>query len=112
LHVSSVVWSNQREDMKSAVGTAGAQKKADAANPLVNDGRKLAPSVTRVFRRDQNLYVYLEAYDSALRPEEKKPSLIASVSFYRGNVKTFESAAVRLDDVALKRAATTPIQFQ
>ena len=112
LKTSSVVWSNQRQAMRAAVGTAGAQKKADAANPLVEDGQKLVPSITRVFRKDQNLYVYLEAYDPALEPAGKKPMLVASVSFFRGRAKAFESAPVRLDDVPPKRAGTLPIQFQ
>ncbi|HZU24453.1 MAG TPA: VWA domain-containing protein [Bryobacteraceae bacterium] len=112
LHVSSVVWSNQREALQAAVGAAGNQKKADAANPLVDGGRKLIPSVTRVFRKDQNLYVYLEAYDPTVRPELKKPNVVASVSFYRGKVKAFETPSVRLDDTAPKRAGTLPIQFQ
>jgi hypothetical protein len=112
LRVSSVVWSNQREALQAAVGTAGAQKKADAANPLVDAGRKLIPSVTRVFRKDQNLYVYLEAYDPALRPELKKPNVVASVSFYRGRVKAFETPPLRLDNTAPKRTGALPIQFQ
>ena len=40
-------------------------KKLLAANPLVEDGQKLVPSVTRVFNKDQEMYVYLEAYEPA-----------------------------------------------
>ena len=34
-------------------------------NPLVQNGQKLIPSVTRVFRKDQEMYVFLEAYEPA-----------------------------------------------
>jgi VWFA-related protein len=116
LPVSSVVWSNQREALQAAVGSATKQKKADAANPLVENGEKLIPSVTRVFRKDQNLYVYLEAYDPALQPasnpNDKRASLVASLSFMRGKAKTFETPPVHLDELAPKRNGTLPIQFQ
>ena len=65
LPISSVVLSNQREKLDAAVATAEKDKKILAAHPLIQDGVKLIPSVTRVFRKDQNLYVYLEAYEPA-----------------------------------------------
>jgi VWFA-related protein len=116
LPVSSVVWSNQREELVAAVGSATKQKKADAANPLVENGEKLIPSVTRVFRKDQNLYVYMEAYDPTLepasRPNERRASLVASLSFMRGKTKAFETPPEHLDELAPKRNSTLPIQFQ
>ena len=65
LPISSVVLSNQRENLAAAVATAERDKKLLAANPLVQDEQKLIPSVTRVFRKDQDMYVYLEAYQPA-----------------------------------------------
>ncbi len=112
LHVSSVVWSNQRESLEAAVGSATKQKKADANDPLVDNGQKLIPSITRVFRKDQSLYVYLEAYDPALQPEQKRPRLVAALTFYRGHTKAFEAPPVRLDDLAPSRNGTVPIRFQ
>lgn len=63
--VSSVVLSSQRVDLKDALYNAASGKesaKNDAANPLVQEGRKLIPSVTRVFSADRELYVYFQAY--------------------------------------------------
>jgi hypothetical protein len=98
------------------VGSATKQKKADAANPLVENGQKLIPSVTRVFRKDQNLYVYMEAYDPALQPasnsNDKRANLVASLSFMRGKTKAFETPPERLDELAPKRNNTLPIRFQ
>ena len=67
LPISSVVLSNQREDLKSAVATAERDKKLLASNPLVQENQKLIPSVTRVFRQDQEMFVYLETYEPAAR---------------------------------------------
>ncbi len=78
---------------------------------MEND-QKLIPSVTRVFRKDQNLYVYMEAYDPTLQLNEKRASLVASLSFMKGRTKMFETAPEHLDELAPKRNATLPIQFQ
>ncbi len=63
--LSSVVLSGQRAELKDAIYNASKQKeraKEDAANPLVLNGLKLIPSVTRVFSKSRDLYVYLQAY--------------------------------------------------
>ena len=93
LPISSVVLSNQREPLASAVATAEKDKKVLANHPLIQDGVKLVPSVTRVFRTDQNLYVYLEAYQPAA---ETTQPVMANVSFYRGKVKAFETDPLKL----------------
>jgi len=111
LRVSSTVWSNQREPLEAAVGAAG-QKKAQALNPLVENGQKLIPSVTRVFRKDQNLFVYMEAYDPALSPADKKANLVAALSIFRGRAKAFETPAVHAGEPRAGRQATVPIEFQ
>lgn len=112
LLTSSVVWSNQREPLQAAVGSAEKQKKLLAQHPLVQDGQKLIPSITHVFRRDQNLYVYLEVYDPGTDEEQKRPSVAASVSLYQGKNKAFESAPVRLSQVNSGRPNTLPLQIQ
>ncbi len=113
LQMSSVIWSGQREPMAAAVGAADSDKKLkkkSALHPLIQDGQKLIPSITRVFRRDQNLYVYFEVYYPALDPQDKTPSLAAGVSFFKGNGKVFESAAIR--QVAPSRPHTVSFQIQ
>ena len=63
--ISSVVLSSQRVEMKDAIYDAAKAKeraKDDAVNPLVQDGKKLVPSVTRVFTQNRDIYVYLQAY--------------------------------------------------
>ncbi|HTM47648.1 MAG TPA: VWA domain-containing protein [Bryobacteraceae bacterium] len=108
--MSSVVWANQREPLKSAVGAAEKTKKT-GSNPLVQDGQKLVPNVTRVFRKSQSLYVYSEVYEPALDPGENQPSVTAVLSLFRGTIKAFESEPVRLTGLG-QHPGTMSIQFQ
>jgi hypothetical protein len=111
LRISSVVWSSQRLALTDAVASVDNSKKVLSANPLIENNQKLIPSITRVFRKAQNLYVYLEAYDP-MPDAEKKPNLVASVSFFKGRVKAFETDPVKLDQTAPSRPNVLPIQFQ
>src|SRR5205807_2532447 len=60
--ISSVVLSSQRVEMKDALYNAKDKAQAQLVNPLVQDGQKLVPSVTRMFIRNRDMYVYLQAY--------------------------------------------------
>ena len=61
LALSSVVVSNQ---LQEAAERAGSHKgKSYSGNPLQVGNRSILPSVTRVVRTNQNLYVYLQSYD-------------------------------------------------
>jgi VWFA-related protein len=112
LKTSSVIWSNQRQALSDSLASADNKKKLVESDPLVQDGRKLIPSITHVFRKDQNLYVYLEVYDPGVTGAQAMPSVAATLTFYRGKTKSFESQPVRMDAFALKRAQTLPIEFQ
>jgi VWFA-related protein len=111
LRVSSVVWSGQRQNIADAVG-AGANQKLLVNHPLVHEGQKLIPSITRALSTRQNLYVYFEVYDPATQPATKKPQVQAVVSFYRRGLKAFESPPVQLNALLGNRQGTMPVQFQ
>jgi hypothetical protein len=49
LPISSVVLSSQHEELKDSLYNARQKDDGEATNPLVQDGRKLIPSVTREF---------------------------------------------------------------
>ncbi|MCP5111520.1 MAG: VWA domain-containing protein, partial [bacterium] len=104
LRLSSVVWSNQREALDAAVGAAKNDRRSRSGHPFIRDGQKLIPSITRVFRRDQDLYVYFEAYDPG-EERDTEPSVMSSLSFYRGGVKVFESDSLRLRQGRGRRSA-------
>jgi VWFA-related protein len=119
LKVSSVVWGAQRQPVAEAVGSGGrgnAAQKLQASllqnHPLVSDGMKLIPSITRALSTKQNLYVYFEVYDPAQQPDTKKPQVKAAVTFYRRGQKAFESPAVLLSSLSPTRQGTMPVQFQ
>ena len=111
LRTSSVVWSNQRQAMSTAIASAENNKKALANHPLIQDGQKLIPSITRVYRKNQSLYVYLEVYDPALSPS-KTPDIMASVSFYNGSVKRFQTESVRVQTIGNAKNNAVPVRFE
>ena len=111
LRVSSVVWSGQRQPVSEAIGAGGNQKLL-VNHPLVHEGQKLIPSITRALTTKQNLFVYFEVYDPAQQPATKKPNVVAAVSFYRQGRKAFESAPLQLSALSTTRQGTMPVQFQ
>ncbi len=107
--ISSVVLSNQRVDLKNAIYNAVKKKTAEeTANPLASKGRKLIPSLARVFQRNQNLYVYLQAYEQGAPNAEP---LIAFVSFYRGQKKVFQTEPLKITKRFPNTVKTMPIRF-
>jgi len=110
--ISSVVLSSQRQDMREAVFNAAKDKKKaeveQSVNPLVQDGFKLIPSVTRVFTRGQDMYVYLQAYQQNV---DAAHPLIAFVSFYRGQTKAFETPPLQVTESLTNRLKTMPLKF-
>ncbi len=109
--ISSVVLSSQRVDLKDALYNTEKNKdenKDEAANPLVQNGVKLIPSVTRVFRKDQNMYVYLQAYEQGAPATQP---LIAFVTFYRGQSKVFETQPTEVTAELDNRLKTMPLKF-
>lgn len=107
--ISSVVLSSQRVDLKDALYNAVKSKdRAEDANPLVQGGQKLIPSVTRVFSKSREMYVYLQAYEqgaTAIQP------LVAFVSLYREQTKAFETQPMKLTDGLNNRLKTMPLKF-
>ena len=91
-----------------SVATAERDKKLLAQHPLIQDGQKLIPSVTRVFRKDQNMYVYVEAYEPSA---ETTQPLMASVSFYRGKVKAFETEPLQVTEGLNPKTKALPLKF-
>jgi VWFA-related protein len=113
--ISSVVLSSQRADLKDALyNTTHGKEQArnDAANPLVENGHKLIPSVTRVFHADRDMYVYLQAYTvpagTSVLPTTPA-RLAAFVSFYRDGKKVYETQPAMMDASVTSRLGTTPI---
>ena len=105
--ISSVVLSSQRIDLKDALYTAG-NDKDQITNPLVADGQKLVPSVTRVFNKNRDMFVFLQAYEPAA---ETVQPLVAFVSFYKGQNKAFETPPLPVTEGINNRLKTVPLKF-
>ncbi|HZY61870.1 MAG TPA: VWA domain-containing protein [Edaphobacter sp.] len=122
--ISSVVLSGQQVNIKDAIYNATKGKDAaknDAANPLVQEGMKLIPSVTRVFSVDRELYIYLQAYlwNNSSSPAASAGSpmkaiagpLVATVSFYQDRAKIMEIPAVVATPIPGTRLGVVPLRF-
>jgi len=108
--ISSVVLSSQRVDSRDAlynVASAKAQAKAAAVNPLVTDGKKLIPSVTRVFSKNREIFVYLQGYE---QPAGAKP-LVAFVSLYQKDSKVFETQPIVMTPQSSTTIEPVPLSF-
>src|SRR5207344_3586069 len=95
--ISSVVLASQRVPFGEAIYNV---QKSDSdknvsANPLVYDGQKLIPSVTRVFSKSRDMYVFLQAYE---RGATTTQPLVAFVTFYKGQAKAFETTPLQVVD--------------
>ena len=115
LKTSSVIWSNQREPLKAAVGTAERTAKRElAANPLILGEEKVVPNVTRLFHRGQNLYVAFDVYDAAPDPADyRKRHVAVSMSlFNQRGMKAFEASPVEATELAATRPNAVPVQLQ
>jgi VWFA-related protein len=136
--ISSVVLSGYRSPMTDAIYNASKgkeQAKEIAADPLIQNGAKLIPSVTRVFSKGRSLFVYLQAYEAvtppatpavtpaagqAAAPAPAVPAastppavrpLIAFVSFYQGQNKVYETQPEEVSPNPNTRLQIAPMNF-
>jgi VWFA-related protein len=108
--ISSVVLSSQRMDMKEAVFNAKDKTgQAQATNPLVSENLKLIPSVTRVFSKGRDMYVFLQAYERNATTTTQP--LVAFVTFYRGLHKEFETTPLQVVDGLDPKSKAVPLRF-
>jgi VWFA-related protein len=107
IHISSVILSGQRVDMRDALFNAKEKDKVNVS-PLIEDGQELVPSVTRVFSRSRDLYVFLQSYREGATPQQP---LIAFVTFYRGQTKAFETPPLAVTDTVDNKLKTVPLRF-
>jgi hypothetical protein len=79
-----------------------------AANPLVQDGEKLIPSVTRVFSSGSEMYVYLQAYEADATTTQP---LVAYVSFIQGTTKVMETPPVKVTEGLNPKSHMLPVKL-
>lgn len=110
--ISSVVLSSQRVELTDALFNVVKNKEKreqdEAANPLVENGEKLIPSVTRVFSKKRDMYVYLQAYEQGVPSVQP---LVLFASFFQGQKKVLETRPTEFTDVSNHRLNTIPVAF-
>jgi VWFA-related protein len=118
--ISAVVLSSQRVDLREAIYDAAKAKdraKDEAVNPLVQDGKKLISSVTRVFSTGHQIYVYFQAYKpadpapNAQTPAPNSQPFFAFVSLYQGGKKLYETPPQSIAPSSTSRLGTMSLNF-
>jgi len=107
LPISSVVLSSQKINLRHALYSTGKDRDREA-NPLVTEGWKLVPSVTRVFNKNHDMTVYFQAYENNAATTEP---LVTYVTFFRGPVKPFETPALAFTEGLQPKSKAVPMSF-
>jgi VWFA-related protein len=108
LPISSVVLGSQRLSVDEALYSVKTTDKQSVGHPLVLNGRKLLPSVTRVFSASRDMHVYLEAYQQYA---ETMQPLIAFATFYRDGAKVYETQPVTVTDGVQRTSRAIPVRL-
>jgi VWFA-related protein len=110
--MSSVVLSSQRVALNAALydtEKAKERRKDEAANPLVENGARLIPSVTRVFKKGRAIYVYFQAYKQTSSPTTQP--LFAFVTLYENDEPVYETQPESIVPSAQSRLGVMPLNF-
>jgi hypothetical protein len=79
-----------------------------APNPLIHDGKRMIPSVTRVFSAKDDMYVYLQAFEKGAKTAAP---LMARVTFYKGSAKVLETPPVTVTEGLDPKSSMLPIRM-
>jgi VWFA-related protein len=109
LPISTVVLGSQRVTVNEALYSVKTNDKQSIGHPLIEDGQKLLPSVTRVFSASRDIYVYLEAYEQYATDHQP---LVAFATLYRDGEKAFETDAVAVSGGLDRTSKPVPIRFR
>ncbi len=115
LKLSTIVLSNQRQAIKTAVGAAAPSDKKDVvANPLIDGDQKTMPNLTKVFRRRQNMFVTFDVYDAKPDPKDaqQRHVLVSMSLFNKAGAKAFEVGPLEMTQLAPTRPDTVPVKLQ
>ena len=108
--LSSVILSSQRVKLSEALYNVAAKKiNGENTNPLVENGVKLVPSVTRVFTKTRPVSVYLQAYEQGA--QTVRP-LVAFLTLYNGERKIFETPPVKATEARNNTVRAVPLKLE
>ena len=109
LPISSVVLSSQWLPVGGELYSVKQRVESEHVDPFIHDGQKMLPSVTRVFSRAKDMFVYLQAYE---RDAETTPRpVVAFVTFYQEGEKALETQPLAVTDGMHPRSKAIPLRF-
>ncbi len=88
LPISTVVLSTARASFSDALYTVKQKIGGDIANPLVENGQRIVPSVTRTFSAARDIEVFLQAYE---RDSTSSRPIVAFAALYKDGARVFET---------------------
>jgi VWFA-related protein len=106
--ISSVVLGSQRVPRGDALYTVEQKLDVGAVNPLVANGEKLIPSVTRVFSRSRDLHVFLQAYQ---RTATATQPLVAFVTLSQGSTRALATPPIAVTTGLDMATKAVPLRF-
>jgi len=106
LPISTVVLGSQKVPLAEAIFNVKGTNMT--IHPLVSNGQKLIPSVTRVFSRGRDMYVFLQAYE---RGATATQPLVAFATFFDGERKVLETPPFTVTEGLQDRSKAVPISF-
>jgi hypothetical protein len=114
LPISSVVLSNELVSLDDALSNSTQSRSVSAdtqvaGDPLIIEGKKLIPNVTRTFSKTRDLIVLLHAYEPNATTTEP---LTAIVTLYRGQTKLLETTPIIVKDDLGRRLRTLPVTLR
>jgi VWFA-related protein len=129
--ISAVVISSQRVNLNDAIYNASKAKdtaKNNAVDPLVEDGKRLIPSVTRVFSTGHEIYVSFQVYKPPVSPPQAPPNqqtpapnaqtpapeaqpIFAFVTLYQSGKKMYETPPQSIVPSTTSRLGTMRLNF-
>ena len=103
-----MILSNQIQALNDALYSAEKDQKLARRKSAGANKQKLIPSVTRVFKKTQDMYVYVETYEPLATATEP---VVANVSFFRGKTKAFETEPLVVKDGLDPKTKALPVRF-
>ena len=106
LPISSVVLSYQREKLDAAIGTAERDKKTDRRQPAGTGRTEAGAGCDEGVSQGPGNVCLPGGHQPAV---ERTQFLMATVSFYRGRVKTFETAPLQVANGLNAKSKAVPV---
>jgi hypothetical protein len=108
LTTSSLILTNEARELPSLINNLESQL-LDDKNPLIFEGKRMYPSVTKKFSQDKPLALYFHAYNLSLDPKLHQPLLLLSVSILSGDKIASQIPLSRVQDLSAVENGRLPV---